>query len=107
MAQMIFVTNRNDFHHVDMFDGVAYEFAPMEKIAIPIDAARHMFGFGLEDKTETLVRLGWAMKYDPAKKTFVENEEGVKHLARFVFTKAVMVEEEIKSVPAPDNLEIV
>ena len=105
MAQMIFVTNKNDFVHTDKFDGTEYTFAPNAKLAIPVDAARHMFGFGLEDKTETLVRLGWAMKFDPEKKNFVEDEEGVKKLARFLFTKAKLVEEVVASTDG-DGLEI-
>jgi hypothetical protein len=94
---VIFVTNKNDFHHEDGFDGELYSFPPGEKVAISMDAARHMFGFGLKDKTETLVRVGWAMKPVGAQ-GYVQDPEGIKKLANFVFTRAVMVEE---SVPEP------
>jgi len=88
----IFVTNHNDFTHTDRFNGVDYVFQPKQKVLIPIDAAEHMFGFGKDDKTETLTRLGWANKYDPATKQITESVEGPKWLARFQFTQGVMVE---------------
>jgi len=89
----IFVTNRNEFLHVDSYDGVEYAFNPGEKVLVPEPAARHMLGFGAADKTETLVRLGWHAKIDPAgKRGWVEDPDGVRKLANFVFTKGVMVE---------------
>jgi hypothetical protein len=87
----VFVTNKNDFQHADRFDGEDFVFPPKQQVAIPHDAAVHMFGYQLEDKSETLVRLGWAMKYDPATKNFEEDKEGVRKLANFVFEEAVMV----------------
>jgi hypothetical protein len=95
----IFVTNRNDFHHSDRFNGVDFEFPPKERVAIPVEAAVHMFGFNMPDKTEVLTRLGWATKYDPRARTFVDDADGVKRLANFVFTKAVMIE---APIDAPD-----
>jgi hypothetical protein len=41
-----------------------------------------MFGLGRVDKTENLIRCGWAK----------EGEAGVKKLANFVFTQGIMVE---------------
>lgn len=90
--EYIFVTNHNDELHVDLHDGIEYAFPPKEKVAVPVDAAVHMLGFNLRDKTDVLVRLGWAMTYDPDKRRFVENPEGIRRLARFQFTKTVMVE---------------
>ena len=84
----VFVTNNNRFRHEDMYDGTPYIFPAGEKVLIPTIAARHMLGFGVADKTETLTRLGWAN---------LENDEGAKQLARFVFTQAKVVEE-----PVPD-----
>lgn len=89
---MLFVTNTNDFHHTDKFDGEEYHFPPGEKVAVSEDAATHMFGRNLVDKTNALQRLGWAMAYDPDTGTFSANDEGVKKLAKFVFTPAVLVE---------------
>mgnify|MGYP001611055396 FL=1 len=77
----IFVTNHNEFDHQDRFDGQDYFFPKGERVTIPVLAAEHMFGLGRQDKTENLVRCGWANETD-----------GVKKLANFVFTQGVMVE---------------
>ena len=88
----VFVTNKNDdFIHVDSFDGEEFRFPPGDRVLIPVDAAVHMFGYGLADKTDNLVRLGWSMRYDPKEKTYVENPDGVRKLANFVFEEATMV----------------
>jgi len=96
----IFVTNKNDFFHSDAFDGQEFAFPPGEKVAVPVDAAVHMLGFGIPDKTDTLVRLGWASRFDNDMKRMVEDPAGVRKLANFIFTRAVMVEE---PVTAPDG----
>jgi hypothetical protein len=79
--QEIFVVNKNSFDHQDRYDGEDFFFPQGERVTIPIVAAQHMFGLGMQDKTETLIRLGWALEKD-----------GVKKLANFVFTQGVMVE---------------
>lgn len=94
----VFVRNTSDTHHSDRFNGQDYEFPPGEKVLLTQDAARHMFGFGNPDKSEALIRQGWANKIDPVTKKWVENEEGIKMLAAFVFTQGVMVE-----VPADEK----
>ena len=93
----IFVTNHNDFHHSDSFDGEVFDFPPKERVAVPVDAATHMFGYSMPDKTDVLHRLGWSSRYNAETKRWEDNPEGVKRLARFVFTRAVMVEETIPS----------
>lgn len=103
---IIFVTNNNEFHHEDAFDGEHFSFPPKEKVQVPVEAAAHMFGFGLEDKTDTLVRLGWASRYDEKLKRTVEDPNGARKLSKFVFTQAVMVEAPVNSAadvkkPAP------
>ena len=45
----------------------------------------------MNDTSEVLVRLGWAMVYDESAKNFVESKDGVKKLSNFVFDEAVMV----------------
>lgn len=82
---IIFVTNNNDFHHTDRYDGEDYEFPPGEAVPVPDEAATLMLGYNLKDKTSTLQRLGWAMRFDEEKENFVEDEEGVRKLANFTF----------------------
>ena len=94
----IFVTNQNDFDHVDHFNGQEYVFPKGEKVLIPVEAAIHMFGFNQRDKTENLSRLGWA---NP--KPGDEPDFGVKRLANFVFTQAVMIEQPIETLPPPEE----
>ena len=55
-----------------------------------------MFGFRQADKSSTLHRLGWAMRYDPATKTFADDPEALGKLSRFVFTEAVMTEKPLE-----------
>lgn len=98
----IFVTNKNKEPHVDRYDGEEFLFNPGERVMISIDAAVHLFGYGLENKTETLVRLGWASKYDPATRQFVEDKDGVRRLARFVFDAVSMVPASTLQPQAPE-----
>jgi hypothetical protein len=93
---MLFCTNKNDFTHEDRYNGQLYQFPPNEKVAVSEEAAVHMFGLGEKDKTSTLHRLGWALRYDPEKKTFGDDEDGIKKLSNFIFTKAVLVETPLK-----------
>jgi hypothetical protein len=86
----VFVTNKNAEPHSDRYDGEDFVFPPNEAVLVPIDAAQHMLGYLLEDKTDTLVRLGKAMRYDTETRRFVEDSEGVKWLARFVFEEPVV-----------------
>lgn len=87
----IFVTNRNKEPHTDSYDGEEFSFQPNVRVFIPKDAAVHMLGWNQKDKTEVLVRLGWAMKYDPATKNYAENPLGIKRLANFIFDEAAIV----------------
>jgi len=80
--QEIFITNKNDFDQPGPLRRQDFFFPRSERVTIPIIAAQHMFGLGLADKTETLIRLGWNM----------EGEAGVRKLANFVFTQGVMIE---------------
>src|SRR3954468_16351363 len=77
----IFVKNENEFDHQDRFDGQDYFFPKGERVTVPVIAAEHMLGLGRQDKTDNLVRLGWA-----------NDQDGVKKLANFVFTQGVMIE---------------
>lgn len=84
----IFVTNRNAEPHIDYYDGEEFVFPPNEPVLVPIPAAEHMLGYGLEDKTSVLQRLGWATRFDPKTRNLEENTDGVRRLASFVFEEA-------------------
>lgn len=70
----IFVTNNSDKKLQDGYVGVKYEFAPGDTVEIPVEAARHIFGYGIEDKQSNLVRLGWM-------KTQEDRDAGLERLA--------------------------
>jgi hypothetical protein len=58
------VINRNDFVITDRFDGVPYTFHKDSHLAIPADAAHHIFGWHpevdpAEMKRHTQKRFGW------------------------------------------------
>ena len=56
---MLTVTNGNDFNFAGRFNGVDFAFPAGKTTALPEDAAKHIFGVGLADKTDVLVRHGW------------------------------------------------
>jgi len=48
---LIHVTNKNNLGaYVDKFGGQVYKFPPGERVTIPLEAAEHIFGYGLPDK---------------------------------------------------------
>lgn len=57
---MIGVKNNGTETLTARYDGKDYSFPPGVTKALSEAAAAHIFGFGLEDKTRVLARLGWA-----------------------------------------------
>ncbi len=55
----IIVTNNSSTALSDRFNGVDITFPPGKRVLIDEDAAKHIFGFGVEDKTMHFARLGW------------------------------------------------
>lgn len=98
MSEMLFCVNHNNFHHEDRYAGVDYAFPPGEKVMLSREAAEHMFGVGLPDKTPVMHRLGWAFKYNPETRQFDEDKDAVTKLKNFHFTKAKVVEETVGNV---------
>jgi hypothetical protein len=56
---VIYVTNRSDKKLKDGLGGVFYTFPKDTTVEIPEEVARHIFGYGIEDKEVYLARLGW------------------------------------------------
>jgi len=55
----IFVTNHSDKLYKDGYGGVFYEFVPSKTVEVPVEVARHIFGYGENNKEPYLARLGW------------------------------------------------
>lgn len=53
------VTNNSKETIIAAFHGDEYEWSPGETLRLSYDAAKHIFGFGLEDKAPAFHRLGW------------------------------------------------
>lgn len=45
----------------DGFAGERYRFPVGQTIKIPIDAARHIFAYGVSDRLSCVIRLGWTL----------------------------------------------
>ena len=78
-----------------------YEFPSNQTVEIPEDAARHIFGFGDEDKEPYLVRLGMI-------KTRLDIPDGVKTLSKIQITseppkKNHSLSPVVEKVPLPVN----
>lgn len=56
---MIGVKNTGKEAIVSRYDGQDFEFKPGVTVALSDEAATHIFGYGLDDKTRALIRLGW------------------------------------------------
>ena len=58
MSKTIFVTNHG-IPATGRFEGVEYSFATGEEVEISEKAAKHIFGYGVDNKEPYFVRLGW------------------------------------------------
>lgn len=56
---MLWVTNTSDEFFADMWDGKQYNFPPNKATQVSVDVAQNIFGYGVQDRTPILVRLGW------------------------------------------------
>jgi hypothetical protein len=59
MTSHVFVRNNGDQTFSDAHNGVVFDFVPGVEIQISEVAAKHIFGYGDDDKEPYLVRLGW------------------------------------------------
>jgi hypothetical protein len=55
----LYVTNNGVEPLVDSYDGTSYEFLPGKEVQIPEIVAKHVFGYGDDNKEPYFVRLGW------------------------------------------------
>jgi hypothetical protein len=76
----IFVRNNGSDPFFDALDGTVYHFESGKEIEIPEIAAKHIFGYGDDNKEPYLVRLGWM-------KMSNQFDEAMEKLALFSFSK--------------------
>jgi hypothetical protein len=55
----VWVINKGTEKVVGGWDGKKHEFLPRKPVEVPLALAQHYFAYGLSDKTEALIRLGW------------------------------------------------
>ena len=72
----VYVTNCSDTDLADRHAGVDYKFKKGVPTSVPIEAARHIFGYQEEDRLSHAVRLGFV-------KHSTEVEIGLERLAMF------------------------
>jgi hypothetical protein len=58
MSQTIFVTNKG-IPATGRYDGVEYTFDTNKEVELSLEAAKHIFGYGDDNKEPYFVRLGW------------------------------------------------
>ena len=78
---MIFVTNKGSQPLVAKYVDQWFEFPPGKSVQIEPYVARHIFGYGDDNKYQYLVRLGWL-------KMNTDHDKAMARLAEFTFTDA-------------------
>lgn len=78
MSKTVFVTNRG-MKHIGRCNGTEYVFATNEEVEIPLAAAKHIFGYGEDNKEPYFVRLGW-MKIN------TDYDKAMSRLGEFMFS---------------------
>ncbi|NDF74960.1 MAG: hypothetical protein EB114_12390 [Betaproteobacteria bacterium] len=91
MTENVFVTNNLDKDLYFEYNFVGYSFPVGKTVAIPKIAARHMLGYGDENKEKYLVQLGLIRLHS-------ELEEVTEKFKRVVITEATS--EQNRSLPS-------
>lgn len=78
---MIIIRNSLESAIEGRYSGVDFTFPPSVDVPCDEQVARHIFGFGEEDKSPALLRLGWI-------RPGVDATEAKKRLDAVVFKKA-------------------
>jgi hypothetical protein len=98
----VYVTSRRDETFEDGYAGIRYAFVPGKTVEIPVEAARHIFGYGDADKEPYLARLGWI-------RTKNDLPEGVKLLNLFEISERednsrLLSPTTVERVPLPNRI---
>jgi hypothetical protein len=75
----MWITNNSEKNLEDGYDGKRYTFVVGQSLEVPTIVARHIFGFGDDDKRPYLIRLGWIYKSD-------DYDSAVERLNQFSFS---------------------
>lgn len=89
------VVNTDKMRVVGRFGGEDFEFLPNKPNDVPVIVARHIFGFGDENKVNALNRLGWLQTSD-------QLDKAMEKLSRIIFTEAPPLVE--ATMPEPQGL---
>jgi len=73
---VVYVTNTGDTKLRDGCGGIFYDFPKNETVEIPLEAAKHIFGYMNPNKEPFLSRLGWV-------RSFAEIDKGYEKLQEF------------------------
>jgi hypothetical protein len=87
----VWVSNSTKEVFEDMWHGDKYTFPPGKAVMVPLEVARHVFGYGLANRVPVLARLGWAV-------TSNDIPKGLERLNRFVISDEEPKEERPKVV---------
>ena len=79
MSEVVFVTNNSEKKLTAEFAYKEYEFPVGVSVEIPVRAAKHIFGYGDDNKEPYLSRLGFVRLHS-------ELDEGLEKLAKFEFS---------------------
>lgn len=79
MTEVVYVTNDDEQTFAAEYCATEYTFKTGATTALPLAAARHIFGYGDDNKMPYLIRLGWV-------RLNTEYDKGLERLAKISFS---------------------
>jgi hypothetical protein len=92
MSELIYVTNHSDKELVMDYSYENYVFPVGKTVALSDKAAKHIFGYGVDDKEPYLTRLGWLRLHN-------EMNQALEKLEKFKISLEAPVEKN-RSLPS-------
>jgi hypothetical protein len=92
MNELIYVTNRSEHDLVTSYAYERYEFPTNKTVALSPEAAKHIFGYGIDNKEPYLARLGFIRLHS-------ELEQALERLSKFDISTEAPVEKN-RSLPS-------
>lgn len=75
----VWVVNKTDQELASKWHGQDYSFPVSKPVEVPVEVAQNLFGYGLDDKLEFVVRFGWT-------KISTDLPQALERLAKFEIT---------------------